>query len=543
MDSMINMPVQGNVVPHSPISELRLYSGVPWDDSYEHVRLYESQNDLLSHLENWRVTTSTDVSSQMTPIRVGEQVVKVPYTEMSMLNINYLAFRNNITGALNNEWVFCFVTNVEWRSENTTRIHFKMDIWQNNIYNATLKPCFIERSHIPKNEDSRFSNLLPENLETGEYIQYSETNSNWGEPELCIYVSDIPSNGAWDTATPSISNNMFMSVQLVHDPLSTQDLTSEMKTFIALYNDAGKTDAILDMFIAPELCVQSWGLNTHSSASISLNIGSPFEGYTPENNKLYQYPYCFIRCDNNLGESSVYRWEYFTLDTEADAGFTEDCLMCTEPTVTTSPVQYKGSSVNYGESMTYNNFPTCAWASDTFRAWIAQNKGTMVLQGVNAAIGMGGAIASVGAAANPLATGDAISSAISSVQSSVNSIGNILNEVYQHEIMPSTMHGKVMQEAVNAGLDRMFFTYRLMSIKQEFAKCIDSYWSAFGYPIRKIQQPDYTSRSSWNYLKTVSCNVQGDIDLDQRNALKDIFDRGVTIWHTDDVGNYNLANN
>lgn len=105
------------------------------------------------------------------------------------------------------------------------------------------------------------------------------------------------------------------------------------------------------------------------------------------------------------------------------------------------------------------------------------------------------------------------------------------------------MHGKVMQEAVNAGLDRMFFTYRLMSIKQEFAECIDSYWSAFGYPIRKIQQPNYTSRSSWNYLKTVSCNVQGDIDLDQRNALKDIFDRGVTIWHTDDVGNYNLANN
>lgn len=534
--SMIPMIQQGDIIPRSPSSQLRLYSGVPWDNRYEHVRLYSNTSDLLSHLETWRVTPSSQLNN-LTPIHVGDYEVRVPFTEMSALKINYAAFQN--TG-ISTEWVFCFVTDIKWRSENTTILTLELDYWQNNIYFASLNDCFIERMHIPKSEDIKYTNLLPESFETGEYIQYSEENSDWGDFYLCIYASEKVTDTQWTAYTPSITGNIMMCVGLINDPLTTEGLAGDIETLLNMYTDAGKIDSILNIITAPKLCVDQWGNNIPVSASKSLSLGSPFEGYEPKNNKLYQYPYCFLRIDNNLGESNTYRWEYFNLDSpDTDAGFTEECLMCTLPTVTCSPVQYKGSLINYGESLLYNNFPTSAWCSDTLRAWFAQNKGTIIMEGVNAVSGLATGLAASG----PTSLMGDYSPAIASVGNAVNKIGGLLNEVYQHAIQPPTMHGKVMQEAVNAGLDRMCFTYRKMSITKNFAKSIDDFWTAFGYPIREIRTPDYTNRSVWNYIKTVNCNTQGQIDFNARQRLNEIFDSGVTVWHTDDVGNYSLTNN
>lgn len=51
---MINLPTQAGVAPRNPETKLRLYSGVPWSDEYEHVRLYNSKAELLEHLELYR---------------------------------------------------------------------------------------------------------------------------------------------------------------------------------------------------------------------------------------------------------------------------------------------------------------------------------------------------------------------------------------------------------------------------------------------------------------------------------------------------------
>ena len=51
------------------------------------------------------------------------------------------------------------------------------------------------------------------------------------------------------------------------------------------------------------------------------------------------------------------------------------------------------------------------------------------------------------------------------------------------------------------------------------------------------------NRSSWDYVKTVGCGLTGKVDLDQLKKLRTIFDNGVFIWHTNDIGNFGLANN
>ena len=64
----------------------------------------------------------------------------------------------------------------------------------------------------------------------------------------------------------------------------------------------------------------------------------------------------------------------------------------------------------------------------------------------------------------------------------------------------------------------------------------------FGYKVNKLEIPNTKSRKSYNYIKTVDANIVGNIPNNYLNTLKGIFDHGLTIWHTDDIGNYNLNN-
>lgn len=70
-----------------------------------------------------------------------------------------------------------------------------------------------------------------------------------------------------------------------------------------------------------------------------------------------------------------------------------------------------------------------------------------------------------------------------------------------------------------------------MSIKAEYAKIIDDYFSAFGYRVNSLKVPNITGRANWNYVKTVGCNVIGDVPQTDIEEIKSMFDRGVTIWH------------
>ena len=70
------------------------------------------------------------------------------------------------------------------------------------------------------------------------------------------------------------------------------------------------------------------------------------------------------------------------------------------------------------------------------------------------------------------------------------------------------------------------------TIKKEFAQKIDSYFTTFGYACNKIKIPNLNSRSNWNYIKTVNCNITGYIPELDLQRLKDMFNSGVTLWHT-----------
>ena len=88
------------------------------------------------------------------------------------------------------------------------------------------------------------------------------------------------------------------------------------------------------------------------------------------------------------------------------------------------------------------------------------------------------------------------------------------------------------------------FSFYKMAIKQEYAKIIDDFFSMYGYKVNEVKIPNITGRQNWNYVKTIDCNLLGDIPQEDMQKLKDIFNSGVTFWHNPNTFlDYSQSNN
>ena len=90
------------------------------------------------------------------------------------------------------------------------------------------------------------------------------------------------------------------------------------------------------------------------------------------------------------------------------------------------------------------------------------------------------------------------------------------------------------------GITGIYIYYK--TIRPEYVRQLTAYFKMFGYKVNRLEIPNLKSRLSYNYIKTADANIIGNIPNNYLNALKGIFDKGITIWHTDDIGNYDLDN-
>lgn len=538
---MINLPVQGGVAPRNPETKLRLYSGVPWSDEYEHVRLYSSKAELLDHLESYRKNILGVDLSHLAPIRVGNYDIRVPFTEMKALNLNYLAFQN---AGISNEWVFCFIDSIEWLSEKTTRINFSLDVFQNNFYDTNIKPCFVEYHHIPRREDGIGVNLVPVNLEAGETIVSQHKKLNLTPTDCCIFVTRGTVEQSWFDGR--VENGVYCWGSIGHYDVTTDDGLEKINRLLKEYNDQGAQDAVIGLFMSPKLCIGALGGKEIKPKTTSMQIsGNAFEGYKPKNKKLYSYPWLYCLADNNQGNTHIYRYEY-SYNQDKSIEFDSYGTIATLPQVLTAPKNYKTrENLKHGlmqEALINSSFPMCSFSSDTYRAWLAQNKSSIALSqvqtAVNSTIGLGTSIA--GLAGGSLQGG--INGSSKTTSAFWDALGMLANQTDRSRNAGVT-HGKALSENVMTGIKECGVDFYEMSCKRQFAEMADSFFEQFGYPINKITMPNLRSRSRWNYVKTSHCGFTGNIDLDQLKKLRNIFDNGVTLWHTDDIGNYSLSNN
>lgn len=134
--------------------------------------------------------------------------------------------------------------------------------------------------------------------------------------------------------------------------------------------------------------------------------------------------------------------------------------------------------------------------------------------GLGIATGGGAALASAGA-----------------VVSGGMGIAQTLGQVYEHSLTPNSARGNVNAGDINVCSSKNGFFFYQMCIKQEYAKIIDGFFSAYGYKVNTYKTPNITGRTNWNYVKTIDCNITGNVPQTDLQEIKDMFNNGVTFWH------------
>lgn len=538
---MIDMPqVPVGAQAKQPVSNVKLFSGVPWDDQYRHVRKFNSILDLDTFLESKKVAEM----EHATPIRIGNMELRINLNEFQALHVNYLSFINR---NMDNRTHYAFIQSAKALSDNSTTIYFELDVWTENQFDLQLKPCFVEREIIPKSADTIGAYTFPDDLEIGEYKQNKLTTlPTPAERQQVTYVTTC----SFDPATLEVVEGKIFQKVYSGIGVSVAITPEAIGTFIKAITEQGKSDGIVNV-------VQSYGEFTGDEMNIKhLTIApnlSSIDGYVPKNNKAFTYPYNFLTLDNNQGAQIELRYEDFNsgqIELTYSIAFNGG-----NPVLYCYPNSYLNVDDNYDYCAQFTGFPQCAIATDFYKAWLAQNATAQNLKMAGTAVkGIGGAIAGAGMAGiGAVAAGSAMTPALLAVAGAgaigsfkmttdlVNEVISFMGQKKVAEIQPPDAK-TTAGNGVNWQMGNAYITLSRRYVKAEYIRKVDDFWTMFGYPIGRIKTPDITSRPSWNYCKTKNATFGGNLEHQDLLTLRQIFDNGVTVWHVNDVGNYDLDN-
>lgn len=485
--------------------------------------------------------------------------IRWPGSMEDILEYNYCMYRNKSHG---NKWFYAFVTDVQYVSDSMTAVTIKTDTWQTWQFSLNWKKCFVEREHV--NDDTVCTNLVEENLETGDYIceQYSnlvynalDSGGNASGYYIFMQVTELPNNWTLPAGCGKVIANIPNGLYYIGFDY-TQGGLQEVTKVIEYYDSHDKSDAIVSMFIAPEtICgvvqedkpLNPNGTNlvrvlfpeesdtvTIMKSDFQFTPYTDLDGYTPKNKKLYNYPYNYLQISNLNGETQNFKFEDFSKGSDVTklpapkfdvvGTLTQSCqikMICQEY------LKSDESSAGWDYFLSGARYPMMSWTSDYYLNWQARNSASMFgnYLAEQTIASVAGGIA--GAAMNPL-------NMVTGGLAAMSAFGEINNAVHQASVaamQPDQARGNANCGDINFSFGNDIFVLRQMTIRASFARRIDDYFSAYGYKVNEYKIPNRTGRLNWNFVKTAGCNITGDLPQSDIEEIKAMFNNGVTIWH------------
>lgn len=494
-----------NVVPMTPITAVKICRNVPLDSTYKDALDFSSASAQTAYFNGKQKYNLTN----LTPVRM-QNAIRVPVEADRLYDCNYICFQNANFG---NKWFYAFITDINFVNVNMSEIKFQIDVLQTWWFDITIHPCFVEREHI--STDTIGANLVTENLELGDYIARSFDGTNQLGRSSIVVAATTDSSGTRVTGGTycGIYSGLYYSVF---------DSYEGVNTMIETLTNANKADAIVSIFQMPTAMVGDIGGAAKSYTVNKTKNIMDIDGYTPRNMKLFTYPYNFMYVTNLNGNSAEFHYEYFS---GANCEFTLAGDMSCNPQVFLAPNNYKGVPVNYNEKMVLDGYPQCAYSTDSFKAWLAQNGASTAVSVLGSAFST-----AAGMAINPMAG-----------IGGVISIAGTLAKISETASLPRQAHGSAGSSASFA-VGIKDFAFMPMTIRREYAEIIDDFFDLYGYATHEVKIPNITGRPSWNYVKTIDSKITGSVPFEDMNTIRSIFDNGVTFWHGDWVGDYTRAN-
>lgn len=464
-----------------------------------------------------------------------DSTIRFPGHIDSIMEYTYCMYKND---NYSNKWFYAFITKMEYINDNMTLITIKTDTYQTWAFDLAWKQCFVEREHV--NNDSVGANTIPENLETGEYI----CNDHIKDQTMSSYTSNLKFILASTTEPNAAAPQESVSPSSVYNGIYTGlsyyrfDSASAIDQILNAMASAGKTDSINGIFMAPEWLApfksgSAWNevaqSNTPATFDITISKQTTLNGYSPKNNKLKCFPYNYLLASNNIGQNTILHYEKFS---GSSATFTVKGVLNPGCSINLTPTNYNGNVSADNDAIQLGKIPICNYQNDMYTNWLTQNSinilgNTVTTDDLNIASNAIGA--GVGTITN-LAVGN-FAGAGMSIAGGFTGISNALIQQKQHNMISPTVSGQLNSADVNCASGNNTFHFYKMTIKQEYARIIDNFFSAYGYRVNSYKLPNLTGRTYWNYIKTIGCNITADIPQEDLQEIKDMFDNGITLWH------------
>lgn len=404
-----------------------------------------------------------------------------------------------------------------------------------------------------------------------------------------------PCQGVW---TQGQYNACRFAIYDLNDVQSKQRLSLDVQSL----NLHGAADTIADAFTLPENCFSvedlikfpikindNWtrtsgkvwtlqdGVLPIAAGGKSVPKPTALGTYTPRNNKLLCYPYNYLEIGDFSGRVEDWRYEYF--GTTGFCRLSQRMVASSDCQGYVTPDAYNGIPDSPGghsfKPFTFDFTNKISWVYSAYQNWAAQNalNNQLAILGGVATLAFS-AIPGIGAAGSVLGKGlPAIKAAYgmhgagalkfgmkesvhygrkaagafadeanefgmaSGLGGALATVGNI-DRMRKH---PNTANGNI------GGNSRMQNGYAGWYTSQvcllpEYAAIVDDFFDMYGYQIDRVKVPNVSGRPYWNYVKCQnSCHV-GNVPSDMMSQINQIYDAGITFWHTSDVGNYSLDN-
>jgi len=488
---------------------------------------------------------STRTIEECTYIR-KDKAIKVSYSADELFGTNYIMYKNEEL----DRWIYCFIISKEYIASKTTILTIKTDVFQTYMFDYWWNDTFVAREHQNRwhaPADPIF-NLNDEGLTLGdEYLKIHDTSIAESEG----YYLVVASQQLEDIGNYSPPN----MVQGCPTPLYFYVVFGVEDICVLLSDDA----SIISMSLIPFLTYDASVLtpvnyvNTHTQEVIPIKrimsnqptrkvlgnitkyeatplpsvmgIGIP-KDFMYES-KLLTYPYTYHVLTDYQSSPMVLKNEYLESDLiEVSVVQTISHDSKTKFYISTG---YKGE-YNGKENCLFNtNVNDLPLITDAYKNYIQQHKASatagMALAGANLAIGTIGAIATGGVSL--IGTGNAMLSAVSS-------IGGELAKQKDLQNTPDTVRERGNNIAFEIADGNLSIRVVTLSIHANIKKVLGDYFAKYGYKCHEVKVPQLNSRYYYNYIKTIGCNIDGNFDNEDLIELKDIFDKGITIWHNND---------
>ena len=540
----------------------------------KNIKLDRSNNNVLTLSESDMLTlvNSTGIkvaeSNDYSFIGRGDRdAIDVSLTYSTLLGCNYVAFQNT---NYNNKWYFAFIDKIEYINDGVSRVHYTVDIFATWWSYWSPKACFVVREHI--NNDTVGANLIDEGLALGDFVcNYVNTELNpFTTFKPVVGVSKIvtsPNAGGTETIPDYTEDgSIFNGIAYI---VGDGDI-SATSHIVRAYDEVGESGDIQYIFMAPTVLLDRFTSTAYQVTGFSdftlkylflkkatsqyqrtfdFNKPSTLGNYTPVNNKLLTFPYSYLLVDPHDGNSYTYNYEDFI---GSKYSFRVDAVLTPGCSVKYTPQRYKGTlTTGYNYAFSGAKLPMCSWNSDAYTNWLTQNGVNLGFATLNQqeAMGLGG-IASMALGGILMATGVGGMMGAGLIMGGATGIFSSMQSDFKASMLPNQVKGNQNTGDINYTLGLMNPICYEMSIKEEKARSIDSFFTRFGYKTNQLKLPNQTGRPYWNYVEigkgeilayqkpnVVAIPAQDLIDINK------LYERGITLWHDhSNLGDYTLSN-